>query len=93
MDETRPICDIETPRKKGNAGIGISVIVVDEPELVANARREARNFLRLRMGIPWIVMVAEHVILLNQSSIIGGGRGRSGSPPLFFLESDPTSIA
>lgn len=47
MNKARAVCDVEAPRKEGNAGIGVA-IVVDETEFVAGGRggrREARHFL------------------------------------------------
>ena len=47
MNEARPVCDIETPRKERNAGIGILFIVFNEPKFVAHGWRVARHFLGL----------------------------------------------
>lgn len=52
MDEARSVSDVETPRQEGNAGVVVFMVhsvVVDEPKLVANGRREALHFLGLRV--------------------------------------------
>lgn len=53
VNEARSVWDVESPREKGNAVVGVTIgHVINEAELVAHRRRVALHLLALRVSVP-----------------------------------------
>jgi len=91
VDEARSVCDVESPREKRNAVIGVSVAVIRETELAPHPRRETLHLLTLRVCVPGVVVHLRRFHHAARSLLRRCSRGTR--PSLLLLESNPTRIA